>query len=79
MSVITPDIAKKVLERDVVNLVARAREGKPLTQAQRGLIATYSGMVSKADVLEALQDVEGVCCPACSTVIAKLREAMRDA
>lgn len=79
MAAIDREIAEQILDLDVVNLVARSMEGKPLTQAQRALIAHYSGMVDKSDVLAALQKIEGIACPACSGAIAVLRENIENA
>jgi RNase P subunit RPR2 len=70
--IIDKEIARKILDRDVLNLVNRAREGRPLTPAQRTTIQDYAGLLDKQEVLDALQQVKGFICKECATVLEKL-------
>lgn len=70
--VIDAEIARKVLDRDIVNLINRAKEGRPLTPGQRRTIAEYAGLLDKQEVLSALDDVRGLVCRSCAEVITRL-------
>lgn len=70
--IIDAEIARKVLDRDVVNLVNRAKEGRPLTSQQRRTIAEYAGLLDKQEVLSALGEVKGILCGKCAEVIDRL-------
>jgi len=79
MNVIDADIARKVLDRDIVNLVNRAKEGRPLTPGQRRLIAEYAGLVDKRELLVALAAVRDMTCQQCAAVVRQLMENIEHA
>lgn len=70
--VIDAETARKVLDRDIVNIARRAQEGQPLTPQQRRLIALYAGILDRAEVLEALYAVHQGACPRCGRLVAQL-------
>ena len=72
MPIIDKELARKILDRDVLNLVNRAREGRPLTPVQRQTILTYVGLLDQAEVLEALQEAKGFVCRECAQVMDRI-------
>jgi len=70
--VIDAETARKVLDRDIVNIARRAQEGQPLTPQQRRLIALYAGVLDRADVLEALYAVHHGACVRCGRLVSQL-------
>jgi hypothetical protein len=72
MPIIDKDIAQKILDRDVLNVVNRAREGRPLTPSQRLVIQSYVGLIDKGEILEALQQAKGCVCEDCAQVLDQL-------
>ena len=43
-SVLPPDLARKLLHKDLANLVKRVHEGKKLTRAERAMLQNLAGM-----------------------------------
>jgi hypothetical protein len=43
MEALSPDIAKKLLNRDFANLVARVQKGGKLTRAERAMLGAFAG------------------------------------
>ena len=70
--VIDVDLARKVLDRDIINIVQRAKDGQPLTPQQRRLITTYAGILDRTEVLEALYTIQHGACPKCARLISQL-------
>ena len=45
-SALPPDLARKLLHKDLANLVKRVHEGKKLTRAERAMLQNLAGMSS---------------------------------
>ena len=76
--VINCELARKVLDRDIVNIVKRVQNGQPLTPQQRILIACHSGVLDRTEVLEALSVVKQGACQRCARLIAQLIGNIKD-
>ena len=70
--VIDAETARKVLDKDIINIARQAQDGKPLSPQQRRLIALYAGVLDRAEVLEALYAIHHGACPRCARLVAQL-------
>lgn len=70
--VIDAETARKVLDRDIINIARQVQDGKPLSPQQRRLIALYAGVLDRAEVLAALYAIHHGACPRCARLITQL-------
>ena len=70
-------LCKLALDKDVLNIINAANEGRPLTPYQRRFLERLCGVVDRQEVLDALAILREAVCEECEGMVERLMENLK--